>query len=125
MEEEIKKSSGNLYADLGCKNAEEMEAKAALARAIYRIVKQRKLSQLKAAELLGIPQPALCKLLQGNLTGFSTDRLLKFLNQLGLDVDIKIKPAKTVVRRRAIGRTSVSTSTNFCSPVAIAAKGKG
>jgi predicted XRE-type DNA-binding protein len=124
MEEEIEKSSGNLYADLGFKNAEEMEAKAALARAIYRIIKQKKLSQPKAAELLGIKQPALCKLLQGNLTGFSTDRLLKFLNQLGLDVDIKIKPAKAIVRRRTVGRTSVSTSSNFCSSVPMAAKGK-
>ncbi len=81
-EEKVKKSSGNLYADLGCKNTEEMEAKASLARTIYRLIKQRKLSQVKAAELLGIPQPTLCRLLQGNLTGFSTDRLLKFLNQL-------------------------------------------
>ena len=124
MEEEIKKSSGNLYADLGFDNAEELESKAALARAIYRIVKQKKLSQPKAAELLGIKQPSLCKLLQGNLTGFSTDRLLKFLNQLGLDVDIKIKPAKATVKRPVIGKTSVSTSSNFCAPVPIAAKGK-
>ncbi len=124
MKEEIEKSSGNLYADLGRKNAEEMESKAALARAIYRIIKQRKLSQLKAAELLGIPQPSLCKLLQGKIAGFSTDRLLKFLNQLGLDVDIKIKPAKTTLKKRVVGRTSISTSNNFCTSVSIAAKGR-
>ena len=124
MKEEIEKSSGNLYADLGRKNSEEMESKAALARAIYRIIKQKKLSQPKAAELLGIPQPSLCKLLQGKIAGFSTDRLLKFLNQLGLDVDIKIKPAKTTVKRRTVGRTSVSTSSNLCAPIPMVAKGK-
>lgn len=124
MEKEIEKSSGNLYADLGRKNAAEMEAKAALARAIYRIVKQKKLTQPKAAELLGIPQPSLCKLLQGKIAGFSTDRLLKFLNQLGLDVNIKIQPAKATAKKLIVGRTSVSTSSNFCSPIPIAAKGK-
>ncbi len=79
------RSSGNLYADLGYKNAEEMEAKAILAREIYRIIKQKKLSQLKAAKFLGIPQPSLSKLMRGNLAGFSTDRLIHLLKKLGQD----------------------------------------
>jgi len=68
MEEDVTKSSGNLYADLGFKNAEEMEAKAALARDIYRAIKRKKLSQLKAANLFGISHASLRRLLQGKLT---------------------------------------------------------
>ena len=122
MDEEIKKSSDNLYADFGYKNAEEMQAKAVLARTIYRLIKQKKLSQPKAAELLGIPQPSLSKLLQGKIAGFSTDRLLKILNQLGQDVDIKIKPIKTTTKRRRIGRIHVSASESSFSREPIAAK---
>jgi predicted XRE-type DNA-binding protein len=73
MKEEIEQGSENLYADLGHKNAEEMQAKAVLAKTIYRIIKQKKLSQPKASELLGIPQSLLSRLLQGKLAGFSTD----------------------------------------------------
>jgi predicted XRE-type DNA-binding protein len=120
MKEEIEHSSGNLYADLGHKNAEEMQSKAILARTIYRIIKQKKLSQPKAAKLLGMTQPALCKLLQGKIAGFSTDRLLRILNQLGQDVDIKIKPMKASRKKCAIGRTSIFTSdtTNCALPLA-------
>lgn len=91
MEEEVTKSSGNLYADLGFKNAEEMESKAALARDIYRSIKRKKLSQPKAANLFGISHASLRRLLQGKLTEFSMDRLLDFLNQLGSFEDVKIK----------------------------------
>ena len=126
MKEEIEKSSGNLYADLGRKDAEEMQAKAVFARTIYRILKERKLSQPKAAELLGIPQSSLSRLLQGKIAGFSTDRLLRILNQLGQDIDIKIKPAKTssASKKRPLGRTFVSDSGGSRSPVSIAAKSR-
>ena len=123
MKKEIEQASDNLYADLGRKNADEMQAKAVLARTIYRIIKQRKLSQPKAAKLLGIPQSSLSRLLQGKIAGFSTDRLLKILNRLGQDVNIKIKPAKTSSKKQVFGRTSVSTSDTY-SPMQIAAKSK-
>jgi len=119
MKEEIEKSSGNLYADLGHKEAEEMHAKATLAMTIYKIVKQRRLSQTKVSKMLGIPQSAISRLLQGKLSGFSTDRLLRILNQLGQDVDIKVKPIRQSKRRRSIGRTAVFAP---CFP--LAAKGR-
>lgn len=125
MKEEIEQSSGNLYADLGRKNAEELHAKAVLARTIYRIIKQKKLTQPKAAKLLGIPQSSLSRLLQGKISGFSTDRLLHILHQLGQDVDIKIKPIKTIRRqRRTIGRTSIFTVDSSCNSIPLAAKSK-
>ena len=56
--EELEESCGNVFADLGLPNPEELLAKAELAHRIHVLIKQRKLTQRKAAELLGI-DPAL------------------------------------------------------------------
>jgi predicted XRE-type DNA-binding protein len=126
MKEEIEQSSGNLYADLGRKKADEMHSKGILARTIYRIIKKRKLTQPRAAKLLGIPQSSLSRLLQGKIAGFSTDRLLRILNQLGQDVDIKIKPIKKNRRKhaRTLGRTSIFTVDSSSISTPLAAKSK-
>ena len=97
---EVSKSSGNVFADLGLPRPEETLAKAELARKIAEIIGQRRLSQVKAAKLLGIDQPKVSALLRGRLSGFSTERLFKFLNALDRDVDIVIK-RKPRSRRRA------------------------
>jgi predicted XRE-type DNA-binding protein len=87
----VHESSGNVFADLGVTEPEEALAKAELARRISAIIKQRHLTQQQAADLLGIDQPKVSALLHGRLTGFSTGRLLRFLNALGRDVDIVIR----------------------------------
>ncbi|MEG4227270.1 helix-turn-helix transcriptional regulator [Microcoleus sp. N9_B2] len=88
----IQVSSGNIFADLGMPNADEMLMKAELVRQINQIITQRKLNQLQAAEVLGIDQPKVSALMRGKLTGFSTERLFRFLNALGCDVQIVVKP---------------------------------
>jgi predicted XRE-type DNA-binding protein len=90
----IERSSGNVFADLGLKNAEELLAKAELVQRISEFIAERKLTQIRAVELLGIDQPKVSALLRGKLDGFSTDRLFRFLNALGRDVEIVIRPAK-------------------------------
>ena len=93
MEEiKVEKSSGNVFADLGLENPEEMLVKAELARRIGIILEERKLTQIEAGEILGIDQPKVSALVRGRLTGFSTTRLLKFLNELGSDIEIVVKP---------------------------------
>jgi predicted XRE-type DNA-binding protein len=94
------KSSGNVFADLGLPNAEDRLAKAELARKINEIIGKRRLTQVEAAELLGIDQPKISALARGRLEGFSLERLMRFLNVLGLDVEIVVKP-KTRGRRHA------------------------
>ena len=59
---------------------------------------ERKLTQVKAAALLGIDQPKVSALMRGKLDGFSIDRLLRFLNVLGHDVEIVIRPARENVQ---------------------------
>jgi predicted XRE-type DNA-binding protein len=97
MKREIKyeESSGNVFADLGLPNPEELLAKAEVARQIGKIIKKKKLTQTKAAKILGIDQPKVFSILHGYLTGFSLERLFRFLNDLGQDVNIEITPAKS------------------------------
>ena len=92
MTEEIKfeRSSGNVFADLGLPDAEEYMAKSELAVKIFKIIKSRRLTQAAAGKLLGITQPKVSALLNGRLDGFSTERLIRFLNRLGCDVRISV-----------------------------------
>jgi predicted XRE-type DNA-binding protein len=93
MEEQIEvyHGSNNIFADLGLVDAEEMLAKAELARQILSIITKRHLTQTKAAEILGIDQPKVSALMRGKLRGFSMERLFHFLNALGRDVHIVVK----------------------------------
>jgi predicted XRE-type DNA-binding protein len=101
-EAKVTPSSGNVFADLGLKNADELLAKAELAVRITMALKARKLTQLAAAEILGIDQPKVSKLVRGELYGFSSDQF--FLNDLGQDVEITVRSAP---RRRAKGKLTV------------------
>lgn len=91
-------SSGNVFADLGIENPEEALAKSELARQIAKLYK-KKLTQKRAAEILGIDQPKISALIRGRLRSFSLERLIRFLNALGQDVSIMISPAKSQSER--------------------------
>lgn len=92
---DFEESSGNVFADLGIPNAEEYLAKAELAYQINSIIKKRGLKQVDAAKLLGIDQPKISALVSGRLSGFSMERLFRFLTTLNHDVVISIKPRGT------------------------------
>jgi predicted XRE-type DNA-binding protein len=88
----VELGSGNVFADLGFDNAEEMLAKARLVSEMQKAIKKKKLTQREAAEILGLTQPKLSILLKGQFKGYSTDRLIRFLRVLGQDVDIFVTP---------------------------------
>jgi predicted XRE-type DNA-binding protein len=71
--------SGNVFRDLGVPNAEEHLVKAQLVFKIDTIIKGRRLKQVEAADLLGIGQPDISKMLRGEFRQFSVERLLRFL----------------------------------------------
>ena len=89
--EPIEKSCGNVFADLGLEDAEELQAKAIMAVAILKIIKHRRLTQTKAAELLGTSQAHISRIKNGNLEGCTYDRLVGWLNKLGRDVELSIR----------------------------------
>src|SRR6266699_2585131 len=82
----------NVFKDLGVPNAEEHLVKAQLVFNIGAIMKERHLKQVQAAELLGIRQPDVSKMLRGEFRQFSVERLLRFLVALNQDVEIVVKP---------------------------------
>ena len=84
--------SGNVFRDLGIPNAEEHLIKAQLVFKIERIMAQRGLNQEEAAQLLGVGQPDVSKMLRGEFEKFSVERLMKFLVALHQDVEIVVKP---------------------------------
>lgn len=100
----IESGSTNVYADLGMADAEEMLVKAQLATKIGDIIKRRKLTQVQAAQLLGITQPKLSGLLRGQFRGVSETKMMECLTKLGRDIEIVIK---TAPRSRTEGHVSV------------------
>ena len=96
--------SGNVYADLGYADADEMLVKAQLVSKIAEIIRRRGLTQVEAAKVLGLTQPKVSAMLRGQFRGFSERRLIDCLTSLGRDVQIVIKEAP---RRRAEGKLTV------------------
>jgi predicted XRE-type DNA-binding protein len=84
-------SSGNVFADMGLEDADELGTKARLGAAINRIVERRGLTQAEVATALQINQPKVSALLHYKLEGFSVERLMRFLVALGQDVEIVVK----------------------------------
>jgi predicted XRE-type DNA-binding protein len=82
----------NVFKDLGLPNAEEHLIKAQLVYKIDMILKNRKLKQVEAGKLFGIPQPDVSRMLRGEFRQFSVERLLRFLVALNHDVEIVIRP---------------------------------
>ena len=86
----VQSSIGNIFADLSLQNPEELLIKAELVRQISNIIASRKINQIEAAMVLGIDQPKILALLKGKLSGFSIERLFRFLNALGNNVEIRV-----------------------------------
>jgi len=106
MSKSVRKSSGNVFADLGIKNPEEAMVKARLAHVISDAITTRDMTQVEAAELLGIDQPKVSRLVRGQLAGFSIDRLFRFVTLLGSDIEITI--VEQVRRHRGAGHMKIA-----------------
>ena len=113
--------NGSAYEQLGYKDYKEMETKAVLVMEISKTIKKKKLTQTAVADIFGISQPKLSGLLNGHFRGYSVERLIHFIIDLGKDVDIVVK-AKPRNRK---GRVNVYPSSDGSGPKPpIAALGK-
>ena len=88
----IHRGSDNVFADIGVSHPERVQARAQVMCLIAEIIKERGLTQQRAAKLLGIPQSKVSCLMNGKLSVFSLDFLFEILNALDRDVEIIIKP---------------------------------
>ena len=92
----------NVFEDLGLPDADDLLARAELTRQIYNAIKDRELSQAKAAEILGLKQPDVSLLMRGKFTRFSTDRLVQLLVRLGRHIEIVVRNPRSSKQRGRI-----------------------
>ena len=98
----VTRSSGNVFKDIGLANPEQHILKAKTVSFLAKLIDHSGLTQTAAAERIGIKQPDLSKLLSGNFSGFSLERLLLAANAMGTDIEIKFK--KPATKRRGHAR---------------------
>ncbi len=94
--------SGNVFADIGLPDAEGELAKAKLALAVRKTIESRGLTQADAAKSMGLDQPKVSKIVRGRLSEFSTEKLLRCLLRLGMDVDIVIHQPSSSEEREGL-----------------------
>jgi predicted XRE-type DNA-binding protein len=112
LENTVTTGSGNVYADLGYENPDEMLLKAQLVRLLSQVIKAKGLNQYQAAEVLGIDQPKVSALVRGQFRGYSLERLFRFLNAFDLDVEVRVS-------RNSFWMGSLAKCKNwlkFCNP---------
>jgi phage-related protein/predicted XRE-type DNA-binding protein len=86
----VEASSGNVFSDLDLENSEELLLKAKLATEIAQLIEKKGWTQSQTAERIDLDQPKVSRLLRGQLSGFSADRLFAILNRLGHSVEVRI-----------------------------------
>ncbi len=94
---EVKRSTGNVYADLGLPDAERLKIKTGLVIEIRKAMRRLGLTQQDAARRMGITQPKVSDMMRGDFSNLSERKLMDCLNRLGYDIEIKVKPASKAV----------------------------
>jgi predicted XRE-type DNA-binding protein len=94
---EIRRSSGNVFADLGLPDAEKLKIKTGLVFEIRKAMHALSLTQQAAAKRMGIPQPKVSAMMHGDFTNLSERKLMDCLNRLGYDIEIKVRPTSKPV----------------------------
>jgi len=91
---EIRRSSGNVFADLGLPDADQLKIKTGLVIEIRKAMRQLGLTQQAAAKRMGITQPKVSDMMRGEFANLSERKLMDCLTRLGFDIEIKVRPAK-------------------------------
>jgi len=88
MATKVRRSSGNVFRDLGFprEEAENLKIRSDLMIRLTRVIDARGLTQAQAAELLGVTQPRVSDLVRGKIDRFSIDTLVAMLGQAGVRV---------------------------------------
>ncbi len=99
---EVEISSGNVFADLGLPDAEQLKIKSGLVVEITRAIHRLGLTQEEAGHRIGISQAKVSGLLRGDFSNLSEQKLMGCLNRLGYDIEIKLSPASESTGRRTL-----------------------
>jgi len=102
---EIEQGTGNVFADLEVPDAEKLKIKSGLVIEISRAITKLNLSQVEASQRMGISQPKVSALMNGDFSNLSERKLMDCLTRLGYNIEIKVKPA-----RQPVGRLTLLTA---------------
>lgn len=102
---EVRRGSGNVFADLGLADAEKLKIKTGLVIEIRKAMKSRGLTQQEAAKLMGVTQPKVSDMMRGDFANLSERKLMDCLTRLGYDIEIKVRRA-----REEIGHLTLATA---------------
>ena len=92
MMTKVRRSSGNVFRDLGFSHeeAENLKIRTDLMIRLSQLIETRGLTQAQAAILLGVTQPRISDLVRGKIDRFSIDTLVAMLGQAGVRVQILV-----------------------------------
>ncbi len=98
MATRVRRSSGNVFQDLGfpAEEAENLRLRADLMIQLTKLIQKRGLTQAQAARLLGVTQPRISDLTRGKIDRFSIDTLVEMLGHAGVRVSIVVKTRRRV-----------------------------
>ena len=98
MTTKIRRSTGNVFQDLGFSpdDAENLKLRADLMIELSKLIKSRRLTQAKAAKVFGVSQPRISDLVRGKIDRFSVDTLVAMLGHAGTHVELVVRPRSRV-----------------------------
>jgi predicted XRE-type DNA-binding protein len=108
----FEESSGNVFADLGLEDADEMFMRGKIGIQVVKLLKGRNLKQREVSELLGIAQPEVSHLMKGEFQRFSEGKLLMFLKRLDTEITLHIRD-RSLVNNEVYSNTNPPTVTRI------------
>ncbi len=96
----VVRGTKNIFADLDFPDADTHLLKAKLVTRIQDVITAQKLTQTAAAKRMGLSQPDVSRLLNGQFRDVSVERLMRLLTRLGCDVDITVRKHRKVAAPR-------------------------
>lgn len=98
MATQVRRSSGNVFRDLGFsrQEAEHLKIRSDLMIRLTKLIETRRLTQARAARLFGVTQPRISDLVRGKIDRFSVDSLIKMLGNAGARITVVVKQRRRV-----------------------------
>lgn len=92
MTTKVRRSSGNVFSDLGFsyQEAENLKIRTDLMIRLSQLIDARGLTQAQAATVFGVTQPRVSDLVRGKIDRFSIDTLVAMLGHAGVRVRVVV-----------------------------------
>ena len=98
------KGSENVFVDCGfpAAEAENLRIRAKIMMALTGYIQKRKITQSRAARIMGVSQPRISDLVRGKIGLFTIDTLVNMVTAAGLKVDVDITPGRPGTKNKQV-----------------------